>query len=67
MNGEPADVTTGEKYRAYDERIGAEGRALAIQGKNGPVMQWFQQFVLELRQNYLVDELVTQPTAAAMG
>jgi hypothetical protein len=67
MNSEPTDVAAGEKYRAYDKRIGAERYALAIQRKNGAVVQGFQQFVPELRHNHFFDELVAELTAAAMG
>ena len=67
MNSQFADVATGKENRTHDKRIGAEREAFSIQRKNGAVMQRFEQFISELRQNHFLNELVAELSAAAMG
>jgi hypothetical protein len=69
MHGERADVTAGKKQRAHHVRIGRERepRAGRRRGQERAVVPRIERRVAKRRREHLVDQLLREPPATAMG
>ena len=67
MDGQLPDVAAGEEDGVDDKRIGAEGNAGPVHGEDGAIVERFEELIAELGQHHLLDQLVGELAATAVG
>ena len=66
VDGEIADRPAGKNQRAHDKRISRKGQPRTIDRQNRAVVPLFEHGIAERGHKNLFDELMGQPSAAAV-